>query len=191
VAGISTSPGRGGLLPTISSRFTDLQPEATVQLRQVSYDCDVQGSCTANHPGSSTPLLRLPLVVLTDRNCVSACDAFSGAVKDLHLSTLVGTRADGIAAGPSATDLLDDGSLLALPAKHELGTDHELINGIGVAPDYYLPLTAGISVGHDPHIAKALNPAQGLTRPRGRGCRAQWPGNHGGQLRRRRRTACR
>jgi hypothetical protein len=32
-----------------------------------------------------------------------------------------------------------------------------LINGIGVAPDYYLPLTAqDLSTGHDPDITKAL-----------------------------------
>jgi hypothetical protein len=31
----------------------------------------------------------------------SGCDAFSGAVKDLHLGTLVGTRTAGIVAGPA------------------------------------------------------------------------------------------
>ena len=37
------------------------------------------------------------------------------------------------------------------------GADHEIIDGIGVAPDYYLPLTAqDLSTGHDPDIAKAL-----------------------------------
>jgi DNA-binding transcriptional LysR family regulator len=38
VAGMSTSPGRGGLLPAIRSRFTAAHPEATVRLRQVSWD---------------------------------------------------------------------------------------------------------------------------------------------------------
>ncbi len=122
-----------------------------------TYDCDVHGSCSARYTDSSVPLLHLRLVVLTDRNCVSACDAFSGAVKDLRLGTLVGTRTAGIVSGPAAGYLLDDGSLLGLPAKHELGADHELINGIGVAPDYYLPLTAqDLSAGHDPDITKAL-----------------------------------
>lgn len=37
VAGMSTSPARGGLLPAIRSRFTALHPEATMQLRQVSW----------------------------------------------------------------------------------------------------------------------------------------------------------
>ena len=122
-----------------------------------SYDCDVHGSCTANYTDSSVPLLHLPLVVLTDRNCASACDAFSGAVKDLRLGTLVGTRTSGIVAAPAAAYLLDDASLIILPAKHELSANHELINGIGVAPDYYIPLTAqDLSTGHDPDIAKAL-----------------------------------
>ena len=122
-----------------------------------SYDCDVHGSCTAHYTDSSVPLLHLPLVVLTDRNCASACDAFSGAVKDLRLGTLVGTRTSGIVAAPAAAYLLDDASLIILPATHELSAHHELINGIGVAPDYYIPLTAqDLSTGHDPDIAKAL-----------------------------------
>ncbi len=43
VAGMSTSPGRGGLLPAIRSRFTGLHPEATVQLRQVAWDDPTAG----------------------------------------------------------------------------------------------------------------------------------------------------
>jgi DNA-binding transcriptional LysR family regulator len=43
VAGMSTSPGRGGLLPAIRSRFTAIHPEATVQLRQVSWDDPTAG----------------------------------------------------------------------------------------------------------------------------------------------------
>ena len=122
-----------------------------------SYDCDVHGSCTAHYTDSSVPLLHLPLVVLTDRNCASACDAFSGAVKDLRLGTLVGTRTAGIVAAPAAPYLLDDASQIILPATQELSADHELINGIGVAPDHYIPLTADdLSTGHDPDIAKAL-----------------------------------
>jgi carboxyl-terminal processing protease len=121
------------------------------------YDCDVHGSCPASYTDSSVPLLHLPLVVLTDRNCVSACDAFSGAVKDLRLGTLVGTRTAGIVSAPAAPYLLDDASLIILPAKRELSAHHELINGIGVAPNYYVPLTAqDLSTGHDPDIAKAL-----------------------------------
>ncbi|WP_078947818.1 LysR family transcriptional regulator [Streptomyces griseus] len=38
VVGMSTSPGRGGLLPAIRSRFTAAHPQAVVRLRQVSWD---------------------------------------------------------------------------------------------------------------------------------------------------------
>jgi carboxyl-terminal processing protease len=61
-------------------------------------------------------------------------------------------------AGPATGYLLDDGTVLALPGVYELSAGHELINGIGVAPDYYLPLTAqDLSTGHDPDITKALS----------------------------------
>jgi DNA-binding transcriptional LysR family regulator len=43
VAGMSTSPGRGGLLAAIRSRFTALHPAATVLLRQVSWDDPTAG----------------------------------------------------------------------------------------------------------------------------------------------------
>jgi carboxyl-terminal processing protease len=121
------------------------------------YDCTVTGTCTADYPDASTPLLHLPLAVLVNHDCVSACELFSGAVKDLHLGTLIGTRTAGIIAGAALGWVLDDGSLLELPPKHDLGADHELINGIGVAPDYYIPVTAwDLATGHNPDIAKAL-----------------------------------
>ncbi|MFF4485336.1 LysR family transcriptional regulator [Streptomyces sp. NPDC001544] len=43
VVGMSTSPGRGGLLPAIRSRFTAAHPEATIRLRQVSWDDPTAG----------------------------------------------------------------------------------------------------------------------------------------------------
>jgi carboxyl-terminal processing protease len=145
--------GNGGGIPHEVSRLLG----AFTHGAAYAYDCDVHASCPATYTDKNVPLLHLPLVVLTDRNCVSACDAFSGAVKDLRLGTLIGTRTAGIVSAPAAGYLLDDGSLLGLPADHELSANHELINGIGVAPDYYLPLTAqDLSTGHDPDITKAL-----------------------------------
>ncbi|PWI17825.1 LysR family transcriptional regulator [Streptomyces sp. Act143] len=41
--GMSTSPGRGGLLPAIRSRFTAAHPEARVRLRQVSWEDPTAG----------------------------------------------------------------------------------------------------------------------------------------------------
>jgi hypothetical protein len=76
-----------------------------------------------------------------------------------HIGSRPGRSCTGFSpcAAPAAAYLLDDASLIILPATREFSADRELINGIGVAPDYYLPLTAqDLSTGHDPDIAKAL-----------------------------------
>ncbi|WP_374104713.1 LysR family transcriptional regulator [Streptomyces sp. GESEQ-4] len=41
--GMSTSPGRGGLLPAIRSRFTAAHPETALRVRQVSWDDPTAG----------------------------------------------------------------------------------------------------------------------------------------------------
>ncbi|MFD8640922.1 LysR family transcriptional regulator [Streptomyces zaomyceticus] len=43
VVGMSTSPGRGGLLPAIRSRFTGTHPEASLRLRQVGWEDPTAG----------------------------------------------------------------------------------------------------------------------------------------------------
>lgn len=43
VVGMSTSPGRGGLLPAIRSRFTAAHPEAVLRVRQVSWEDPTAG----------------------------------------------------------------------------------------------------------------------------------------------------
>ncbi|SHK70477.1 LysR family transcriptional regulator [Actinacidiphila paucisporea] len=43
MVGMSTSPGRGGLLPAVRSRFTAAHPEAILRLRQVSWDDPTAG----------------------------------------------------------------------------------------------------------------------------------------------------
>jgi carboxyl-terminal processing protease len=130
---------------------------AFVHGKTTSYWCDVRDQCTANHADDTVPLLKLPLVALTDRNCASACDSFASAVKDLHLGTLVGTRTAGLVSGPTLPYLLDDNSELTLPSLHEIGANREIINTVGVAPDYVAPMTAAdLSAGRDPGVAKAL-----------------------------------
>jgi DNA-binding transcriptional LysR family regulator len=43
VVGMSTSPGRGGLLPAIRSRFTADRPDAALRVRQVSWEDPTAG----------------------------------------------------------------------------------------------------------------------------------------------------
>lgn len=43
VVGMSTSPGRGGLLPAVRSRLSEVRPAAVVRLRQVGWDDPTAG----------------------------------------------------------------------------------------------------------------------------------------------------
>jgi carboxyl-terminal processing protease len=130
---------------------------AFVHDKITAYQCDAEGTCTANRTDDTVALLNLPLVTLTDRACGSACDHFSSAVKALHLGPLVGTRTAGVVSGPAGGYQLSDNSMLVLPTLHHLGPNHEIIDGIGVPPDHYVPQTADdLSKGDDRAIATAL-----------------------------------
>ncbi|MEV6409578.1 LysR family transcriptional regulator [Streptomyces bobili] len=58
LVGMSTSPGRSGLLPAIRSRFTDAHPDVTVKLRQVSWEDSTAGLSDAS---SDLAFIWLPL----------------------------------------------------------------------------------------------------------------------------------
>jgi carboxyl-terminal processing protease len=121
------------------------------------YACDAADHCTPFRTDATVPLLNLPAMVLTDRDCASACDSFASAVKDLRLVTLIGTRTAGVVSGPAGVYILNDNSQLRMPSRHEKAANGEVIDGIGVAPDIYLPRTAhDLSTGRDPATAKAL-----------------------------------
>jgi carboxyl-terminal processing protease len=145
--------GNGGGSPREVSRLLG----GWTRSKATSYFCDVRDKCTPNSADATVPLVNLPLVALTDRNCASACDSFTSTVKDLRLGTLVGTRTAGAVSGPGAGFVLDDGSMVMLPKLHEIGANRELVDTIGVAPDHLAPLTAAdVSAGRDPGVDKAL-----------------------------------
>jgi carboxyl-terminal processing protease len=121
------------------------------------YLIDGNGQRFSQSVDNSVPLLHLSLVVLTDRHCASACDAFAGAVRDQAIGPLVGTRTAGAIAGAASAYFLNDGSVLGITAQLGMGVKGEMLNGIGVAPDYEASLTAQeLSSGQDPAIAKAI-----------------------------------
>jgi carboxyl-terminal processing protease len=139
------------------------RPEAVAKLlgafvhgKVWSWDCDVKNNCTADTTDDSVSLLNVPLVVLTDSSCFSACDMFSAAVRDLGLGPLVGSRTGGVAAGKPSAYSLEDDSGLELVTTHAVGANGEIVNTIGVAVDYQEPTTAqDISTGKDPALDKA------------------------------------
>ncbi|MFC4529474.1 S41 family peptidase [Sphaerisporangium dianthi] len=145
--------GNGGGSPTEAVRLLS----AFVHGKVTAYQCGVAGNCAAMPTDDTVGLLRLPLVVLIDRGCVSACEHFSSAVKDLRAGRLAGTRTAGVISGPAQGYLLADNTVLSLPATHHLGPGREVIDRIGVPPDHYVPLTSkDAAAGRDPVLAEAL-----------------------------------
>ncbi|TMR88715.1 S41 family peptidase [Nonomuraea basaltis] len=145
--------GNGGGSPTEATRLLS----AFAHGKNTAYQCTVDGTCQATPTDDTVELLHLPLVVLTDRSCASACEHFSSAVKDLRIGPLVGTRTAGVISGPTQPYLLSNNTLLSFPTRHHLGPDREVIDRIGVPPDHYVPLTPeDAAAGRDPALAKAL-----------------------------------
>ncbi|MEV0196759.1 S41 family peptidase [Nonomuraea sp. NPDC050691] len=145
--------GNGGGSPLEATRLVS----AFVHGKVTAYQCTVDGRCETTRTDDTVELLNLPLMVLTDRSCASACEHFSSAVKDLHAGGLVGTRTAGVISGPAQPYLLRNNTTLSFPVRHHLGPDREVIDRIGVPPDHYVPLTPkDAAAGRDPALAKAL-----------------------------------
>ncbi|MFI7128511.1 S41 family peptidase [Nonomuraea sp. NPDC050153] len=145
--------GNGGGSPAEATRLVS----AFVHGKVTAYLCTVDGKCEALRTDDTVELVDLPLMVLTDRSCASACEHFSSAVKDLRAGRLVGTRTAGVISGPAQAYLLGNNTTLGFPARHHLGPDREVIDRIGVAPDHHVPLTPkDAAAGRDPALAKAL-----------------------------------
>ncbi|MFD1937032.1 MULTISPECIES: S41 family peptidase [Nonomuraea] len=145
--------GNGGGSPVEAARLLS----AFVHGKVTAYLCTVDGTCEASRTDDTVELVNLPLVVLTDRGCASACEHFSSAVKDLRIGQLAGTRTAGIISGPAQPFLLSNNTVLSFPVKHHLGPDREVIDRIGVPPDHYVSLTPkDAAEGRDPALAKAL-----------------------------------
>lgn len=69
--------GNGGGMPVEVARLLG----AFEHDKPYAYDCDAAGTCTPVMPDAGVPILGVSLTVLTHRNCASACDAFTAAVR--------------------------------------------------------------------------------------------------------------
>ncbi|MFF8384664.1 LysR family transcriptional regulator [Streptomyces kanasensis] len=113
--GMSTSPGRGGLLPAIRSRFTAAHPGASLRLRQVPWDDPTAGLADAT---SDVAFVWLPL---PDPERY----AWTVVAEEPRLVALPDTHP---LAGRAALDFADlaDEPFLALPAAAGPLRDHWL-----------------------------------------------------------------
>ncbi|MDH2426052.1 S41 family peptidase [Sphaerisporangium sp. TRM90804] len=145
--------GNGGGSPVEAARLVS----AFVHGKPTAYQCAVDGRCQTMWTDDTVELVGLPLVVLTDRGCASACEHFSSAIKDLRAGLLVGTRTAGAVSGPASPYLLGDNTVLSFPTRHHRGPHREVIDRIGVPPDHHIPLTPkDAAAGRDLALAKAL-----------------------------------
>ncbi|MEV0385801.1 S41 family peptidase [Nonomuraea sp. NPDC050643] len=143
----------GGSSPTEATRLLS----AFVHGKVTAYHCAADGTCATSRTDDTVELLGLPLVVLIDRGCASACEHFGSAVKELRLGRLVGTRTAGAIAGSAQAYLLSDNTTLSFPDRHHLGPGREVVDRIGVPPDHFVSLTPqDVAAGRDPVLAKAL-----------------------------------
>jgi carboxyl-terminal processing protease len=123
----------------------------------VAYYEDGRGHRTAIWTDDAMPVLGVPLVVLIDRGCASACDVTAAAVRDLHLGRLVGERTAGDVAGPAEPWFLGDGGVLQIPVAFMRGAKGEIVDGIGVPPDEEVAASpAALSAGRDLVLDRAL-----------------------------------
>jgi len=145
--------GNGGGSPVEATRLVSAFGHGKI----TAYQCTVDGKCQTSRTDDTVELIDLPLLVLTDRSCASACEHVSSAVKDLGLGRLVGTRTAGVISGPAQPYLLHNNTTLSFPTRHHLGPKREVIDRVGVPPDHHVPLTPkDAAAGRDPALAKAL-----------------------------------
>lgn len=148
--GMSTSPGRGGLLPAIRSRFTEAHPGARVKLRQVGWDDATAGLADG---ASDVAFVWLPLSGAERFRCVvMATEPRLVALPESH--PLAGHESVDFAelldepflALPAQVPQLRD-YWLALDAREALGAGPPRIGGeIASADETYEALVDGLGV---------------------------------------------
>ncbi|WP_374198987.1 LysR family transcriptional regulator [Streptomyces sp. GESEQ-35] len=113
--GMSTSPGRGGLLPAIRSRFTAAHPETALRVRQVSWEDPTAGLADGS---VDVAFVWLPLPG-QDRY------AWTVLAEEPRLVALPDTHPLAARTDLAFTDLLDE-PFLALPRSAGVLRDHWL-----------------------------------------------------------------
>lgn len=113
--GMSTSPGRGGLLPAIRSRFTAAHPGVTVRLRQLSWD-----DPTAGLAGGDTVVAFVWLPLPDEERY-----AWTVVAEEPRLLALPETHPLAARAEIDFADVLDE-PFLALPESAGVLRDHWL-----------------------------------------------------------------
>ncbi|MFG3105052.1 LysR family transcriptional regulator [Streptomyces sp. NPDC048182] len=177
VVGMSTSPGRGGLLPAIRSRFTAAHPKARIRLRQVGWE-DPTAGLTDGTADAAFVWLPLPLpdagrydwiVAAEEPRLVALPDTHPLAARaEIDFADLA---AEPFLALPSEAGVLRD-FWLALDERRALGAGPPRVGAeIAGTEETYEALVAGLGVclvasGNAPLLTLGgvtTRPVRGLT----------------------------
>lgn len=106
--------------------------------------------------GGTAEMKGKPLVILADEGSASAAEIMAGALQDLKLGKLVGTKTYGKGSVQEITSYTDD-SLLKISIAHWLTPKGRDINGVGLTPDVQVDLDQKLLLtGTDNQLQKAL-----------------------------------
>lgn len=100
---------------------------------------------------------QIPMVVLVNNGTASASEILAGAIQDYERGVLVGETTYGKGSVQQPVTLSNGQGALRITVAHWYTPDERLIHGIGLTPDYEVPLTQeDFDQGLDPQLDKAL-----------------------------------
>jgi carboxyl-terminal processing protease len=147
----------GGSVPALCNMLDMLVPEG--ELVSVEYS---DGSRTLLARSDSSEVL-LPMVTITNKNTASASELFVQVLKAYDKAPSVGETTYGKGVMQTLFQL-SDGSAVNLTNGKTYAADSENFDGVGIAPDYEVKLSAEeqerfdeLDENTDPQLAKALS----------------------------------
>jgi len=127
----------GGLLKTVTDIADLLVPKGFIV-----YTEDKNGN--RNYTYSDDKHIEIPLVLLVNGNSASASEVLSGAVKDMKVGELVGTKTFGKGLVQTLYPLSDGSAVKVTIAKYYTPSG-VCINGTGITPDYVVDMPQSLS----------------------------------------------
>lgn len=147
----------GGLLDVVVKIADELVPKNCIV-----YTEDKSGE--KKYFYSDDNYIKLPLVILINKNSASASEVLAGAVKDLKRGKLVGTKSFGKGLVQNLFNLSDGSAIKVTVAKYYTPSGI-CINGTGIEPDYKIELApenqdkliSSLNLNQDLQLRKAID----------------------------------
>ncbi|MEA4822495.1 MAG: S41 family peptidase [Clostridiaceae bacterium] len=145
----------GGRLDVLADMLDLLLPEGTL-IRWVDKK-GIEGTLS-----SDASYIDMPMVVLAHEYSYSAAEFFAAALQEYGAATVVGMKTTGKCYAQT-TYKLSDGSAIAISTLQYTTPSGKSLGGIGITPDYEVPLTyeetvnfSAMTFAEDPQMQKAI-----------------------------------